>query len=389
MDNNTVDVFGRQRTSMPFGIFNSSLQNSMNTAEWETVTSGTGSATYLPFESAASLSIGTANGDRCLRQTLRTFQYQTGTGMQVMMTGVIGAGRENTRSRIGIFDDLNGLFFEVRDGVFGICLRKTLTENNTQEIFVPQSEFSRDKVDGTGPSEYILDSTKAQIFVIDYAWLGVGRARFSIWTGDCFCPVHEFNFANILDTVYMGKGDLPLRYEIVNTGVSSDSASLKQICGAVFVEGGLNDAGYSRAVTSLENSFYNVPNTNDWYNLLAVRVAPNQPRVEIKVKNFSILNDSNSFFQVGVFKNATLPTLTWESVSSYSEFARLGGIITGGILIAANTGASRAETNLNLSEVRDSISLRYDNTSETFSLAIRRISGNSTVSATLNYLEFR
>jgi len=42
---------------------------------------------------------------------------------------------------------------------------------------VPQSEWNRDKCDGTGLSGFNLDITKTQLTYTDFQWLGVGRVR--------------------------------------------------------------------------------------------------------------------------------------------------------------------------------------------------------------------
>lgn len=388
-DNWVVDSYRRLRTSSPFGVFNSSLQNSINHTEWEIITAGTAAETYLPFESAASLTIGTANGDRVLRQTLQTFQYQTGTGTQVLMTGVLGVTQNGTAARLGIYDDLNGLFFEVKDGVFNVVLRKTLSVGNTVEVRVAQSDFNIDKLDGTGPGGYNIDLTKAQLFNIDYAWLGVGRVRFGVWSGTCFCYCHEFKYNNVLDTVFMGKGDLPARYELINTQAVASSSSMKQICTAVFVEGGLNEKAFSQSVVTEQGGYYTVPNNNSWHNLISLRLKNTSTRVSVKIADFSCLNDANNGYHIAVFKNATLPALTWNDASDYTQFALLGGVITDGKNVVSTIGSSKTEATLDTKTIKDNINLRYNGTSETFSLAIRRVTGSPSVAATLNFFEIR
>lgn len=388
-DTAVADAYRRLRVSAPYGIFNSSLQSSINTDDWETVTSGTASATYLPVQSAATLEVGTSVGDRLLRQSLRTFQYQTGTGTHVMMTGVLGAGKTGVSSRIGIYDDDNGIFFEVKDGVFGVVLRRTLTSGNTENIRVEQSSFNKDTLDGTGPSGYNIDTTKAQIFSIDYAWLGVGRVRISVWKGSCFCTAHEFAYNNIMDSAYMGKGDLPVRYEIINNTATASATSMKQICSAVFVEGGLNPSGYARSAFTNPSGMYSIPKDNDWYHLLTVRIKSGNKRISIGLNSVIGAVGNSDPCQFAIFKNATTPPLTYQDASDYTEFAYNTGVVTGGSLIISDIGAQRATSNLPLALVRDRVDTRYDGTSETFTVAARSIGNGGTVAAVLNYIEYR
>ena len=47
-----------------------------------------------------------------------------------------------------------------------------------QDYEVPQSQWNIDKCDGTGPSGYVLDLAKIQMWYIDYTWYGAGAIRF-------------------------------------------------------------------------------------------------------------------------------------------------------------------------------------------------------------------
>jgi len=387
-DDATVDAYARLRVSKPFGIFNSSLQNSINDTEWETFTSGTGSTTYLAEQSAALLNVGTASGNRCLRQTYRTFQYQTGTGSQALMTGVLGTTQSGTSSRMGMYDDFNGLYYEVKDGVFGVVVRRTLSTGNTEEIRIDQSNFNIDKMDGTGRSMYNIDLTKAQIFSIDFAWLGVGRVRFSIWTGNCFCEAHEFKYNNVLDSAYMGKGDLPLRYEIVNTAATAATSNMKQICSSVFIEGGTNESGYSRGVTTPYEVEYRVPNVDAWHNIVSIRVKPGQDRVTIQPFSFGINNDTGNKFQIALFKNAT-GSLTWTDNGDFSQSSVTQTTLSGGDILFTDSGNERVSVSIDLLQIRDRISTKYSGDPQTLSLGVRRVSGVIDVTGQFNYIEYR
>ncbi len=121
-----------------------------------------------------------------------------------------------------------------------------------------------------------------------------------------------------------------------------------------------------------------------------MRLKNNAQRVSVKLSSFSNVSDANRAFQLGVFKNANLPTLTYSDASDYTEFGLLGGQVTGGVLIAADVGiGQRTQTSFDLTTVKDMINLRYDGTSETFALCVRRIDSAPEVSAILNFFEIR
>ena len=88
-----------------------------------------------------------------------------------------------------------------------------------QEIRVPQNEFNIDRLDGTGPSGYIIDPTKMQMLYIDYSWYGSGFIRYGLraTNGDIvYC--HRIPNNNLNSQSYMRSGNLPARYEVSNFG---------------------------------------------------------------------------------------------------------------------------------------------------------------------------
>jgi hypothetical protein len=86
-----------------------------------------------------------------------------------------------------------------------------------ETIKVPQSQWNIDKMDGTGPSGYILNPARMQMVYIDYTWYGAGFIRFGFRGTDgniFYCHKMPNNNANT--EAYMRSGNLPARYEAVN-----------------------------------------------------------------------------------------------------------------------------------------------------------------------------
>lgn len=89
----------------------------------------------------------------------------------------------------------------------------------TVDVKVPQSEWSIDKADGSGPSAFNLDIHKIQMVYMDYSWYGAGKIRFGF--KDTYGHVkymHEFIHNNRLNEAYMRSGNIPGRYEVYNSG---------------------------------------------------------------------------------------------------------------------------------------------------------------------------
>ena len=86
-----------------------------------------------------------------------------------------------------------------------------------ETIKVPQSQWNIDKMDGTGPSGYVLNPARMQMVYIDYTWYGAGFIRFGFRAVDgniYYC--HKMPNNNTNTEAYMRSGNLPARYEAVN-----------------------------------------------------------------------------------------------------------------------------------------------------------------------------
>jgi hypothetical protein len=93
-------------------------------------------------------------------------------------------------------------------GTNGVVISKTI------DIKVPQSQFNLDRLDGTGPSGFVLDLSKMQMFYLDYSWYGAGTIRFGFRAADgkiVYC--HRFVNNNQNYLAWMRSGNLPARYE--------------------------------------------------------------------------------------------------------------------------------------------------------------------------------
>jgi hypothetical protein len=106
----------------------------------------------------------------------------------------------------------------------------------------PQSSWSIDKCDGTGPTGYILNNKKIQMIYLDYSWYGAGKIRFGFkdTKGDVRY-VHEFIHNNQLNQAYFRSGNLPARYEIFNVNVPTWVPPLLHWGTAVIMDGRYDD----------------------------------------------------------------------------------------------------------------------------------------------------
>lgn len=323
----SADAFGRARTSEPHTLFDSQNRYAKNDLFSESTATG-GAVSYLTNESTVQMTTTTSSGSEVIRESKRVFPYQPGKSLLVMNTFVMSAPQTNLRCRVGYFSTQNGVFFERTNSTANIVRRSYVT-GSVVDTAVAQSNWNGDKLDGTGPSGYTLDTTKAQIFWMDFEWLGVGSVRCGFVINGQFIVAHTFNHANTLSTVYMTTAILPVRYEITNTGATASAGSLKQICSTVISEG-----GYERRVALYTASMTSATSVGtSWAPLVSIRLDPTRLDSVIVPDGYSILPTSASSvtFEVAMFRNATLTGASWTQTESDNvEFDISATAMTGG-----------------------------------------------------------
>jgi hypothetical protein len=234
-DSGAFDAFGRQRFSEPFTLFDSMLRYTKRTDLWDEKLVGSGTTSYLVNESSLDLVTTVASGDSVLRRSRRHFPYQPGKSLLVMASFVGNEPTAGLIQEVGYFDDDNGVILRADGDEIKLVIRSSAS-GSIVENEVPQSEWNIDTFSA-------LDFSKANIFIADLEWLGVGRVRAGFVIDGEMRYCHEFNHANAIDTVYMTSAILPMSYKITNSSSIVAPARLKQICSTVISEGGYQPVG--------------------------------------------------------------------------------------------------------------------------------------------------
>lgn len=345
------DAFGRSRVSSPATVFDLSHLYDKQPLYIQELTASGGTSTHLPNEAAVSMAVTTTIGSRVVRQTRRYFSYQPGKSLLVMLTGVL-ANVETTsiRSRIGFFDDAadktvdaggNGIFFEYSGGITKIVKRSFISGVQVDTAVAQGSWSEGDQLDGLGKSGKIFDVTKAQIFWVDLEWLGVGTVRCGVVIDGQFITLHKFHHANIINSVYMTRASLPVRYEIRQmTGVAA--ASMKQMCCSVQSEGGYETTGrvLSRAmVTPVTVNTTTSPE-------MSIRLKAGYNRAALRLRYADLMITANQSITYQILYGATLTGPTnWVSVDTTNSGVEYdqsstgysgGRVIESGFLSASN-----------------------------------------------------
>jgi hypothetical protein len=248
-DSPSIDAFGKWRVSQPTTLFDSKQVVDSGSFYFDIKTTGGATVTWNSGSAQSTMAVTSTSGSRAIKQTKRIFVYQPGKSQQIICTGKFGTKVDGIKKSIGSFDDNDGYFFQTSGSSFGIVLRKTINgvKNDT---FISQSTWNLDKMNGLGPSGNTLDITKAQIYTMDYEWLGVGRVRYGVVQKGILIYVHEINNYNSLDTVYLRNPNLPIRYEISTHKNTTTGSLMTQICSTVISEGGFDNTGKRVVITS-------------------------------------------------------------------------------------------------------------------------------------------
>lgn len=326
-----TDGFGRQRVSEPFTMFDAQLRYNQRNDLFTSQFAGSGSGTYTTSESALSLSVSTGAGDRHTRESRRVFAYQPGKSFQVFTTFVMSAGEPGLTQRVGLFNYENGIFFANIDGV-NCIVKRSSSSGSLVETVVPQSEWNVDKIDGTTVSGINIDVTKAQIFFTDLEWLGVGEVRCGFVIDGAFYFAHVFSHANNVDTTYMTTPCLPIRYEIENTGATTQPNSLKQICCTVISEGGYALQGRKHSVSIPINSPRALDNTKAW-PLLSVRLSSGSLDAIALLQGLSVSFGAAGNYSIKIVQGGTLTNANYNFARpgiSHVEYDIAATAISGG-----------------------------------------------------------
>jgi hypothetical protein len=392
-----TDAFGRLRTSTPLTLFDSSHRYRDNNL-WNGLVVGTGSTVgFVTAQGLVNIGIGTTAGCSVIRETTKVFSYQPGKSLQVLNTFIMNPAKANLRQRVGYFGADNGMYLEL-DGSTLYFVERSLSTGTTTRV--AQSDWNVDTMLGAGhlnPSGVTLDISKAQILWMDIEWLGLGTVRLGFVVDGKFIHCHSFHHANLITSTYITTASLPLRYEIANTGITTSSSTLKQVCSSVISEGGYELRGIQQAVGIPINSPRTLGTAGTFYPVISLRLkaSPNRLDAIVILTALSIMPISTGNFNWQVIASETTTGGAWVSagVDSAVEYnitgtSSAGGrILASGFFNASNQGASQVDI---LKEALFKFQLERNGLTSTpyeLTLVVASDSSNDTVVASLDWEE--
>jgi len=376
-----------------FGTFT----NSKDTDIWDELTSGTASATHQPYLGMVKLEVGSSAGDEVLRQTNRVQRYIPGRQGEVSMTVIFGTPTTGIRRRFGLFDELNGFFFEDSgDGTYRCVLRRNSALGVVDEESFTRDEWNVDKLDGTGPSGITADPTAIQHMSIEYEWYGAGMIEWNFVINNNKYPIHRIYHANYHDHTWAAKAALPIRIELTNVAGTAGTHTFYQGSHSFSVEGTTELLGRQKSISSAIGG-KSLQSANTFYPIVAIRLKSTALDSVIIPDEYSASTLDNTNVFVRVIENANITGGTWVSFADDSPVEynitatgySNGSTLSTNYIGSTNMGAVNTFPQRSITQITRKTTTTLGDTSGTFLIAIAATGSNKDGWASLGWIEVR
>lgn len=218
----TLDNAGRQNFNGIFGDKFMSMRSPKITANFNyppdtrsNITTTTNGGTVGIVGNLLTIQTSTNINGNAIIQSRESLRYTAGRDAEMFFTTIFTQGVPNSYQRAGLFDAEDGFFVGFEGNQFGVTIRK-----NGSDIFIPQSSFNKDKIDGSGISKFLFVPTFMNLFRLVYGYLGIAPVFFEIYMGNelGWVVFHVHDVVNKQIGTHIQKPYLPVRAEVKNNG---------------------------------------------------------------------------------------------------------------------------------------------------------------------------
>ena len=248
---------------------------------------------------------------RRVRQTRANVPHQHGNPLMVLLEGRFGVADPGTTGRIGMFDDQDGLFWQLNDDL------AVGFNNNAVSTVIPRASWSGDPIDGTGASGFTYNPNAFQLFFIEFD--PNNYIRFGLFINGIPIICHEISVANVTAVPLYCDTMLPLRFEIENdgTGIANFIA-----CSSLVALGEhSNSDGITRSINrGLANDFTTAA-VDTLYPILTLRIKPGIRSSYITPIGINVIAFTDVYFFYALFIN---PTFTGSETPTYTALPTSG-----------------------------------------------------------------
>lgn len=399
-DGPDADGYGRLRIAAPQVQFAAFFSNTSHPLLFNTSAAGAGTVAFNSTIGSARLSVGTNAADSIIVQSKRYLRYNPGTSYSLGLSGIIGPKKSNVRQRWGYFDGNNGAFFEQTGTDLAIVMR-TNTSGSPVDTRVLQANWNLDRMDGSNggnnPSGVNLDTSKQNLYIVDYVWQGAGITRVGVMISNRIVYVHQFSNSNTLTAPYWRSPSLPGRTELSNTATSASTTTLDLICVTALRETETDIFAPYTFSASMGVTKVTVSSGVTLVPLISIRPKATfnglTNRVPILPTRFETLPIQDSIL-VKVILNGTLTGASFASVNANSavEFDTASTAIAGGTVLFETYSAGGGKGIDSLIDLQDEIVLGLDiagSVQDTLTIAALKVGANADTLASFRWEEFQ
>lgn len=303
------------------GVYEATLDTYDALFTIETSATG-GESIYDPVQGGTLLQVDGSAGSYVKRTTNRYHYYLPGTSTTFLFYGGPGdTGKAGCVRRAGMYDDEDGLFFELAGLELKLVVRSS-TGGTVNDIEVPPAQWSSVLSGDLNPTDIYASLNIPQTWWFDYSLSG--RARFGVYNsfGERTI-IHEF-FPE-LQVPFLGRGTLPCRTEIFNETATGSPSVLREFSMAVYSEATFDQFTFWRYSGGTITKHVDTPN-----HLMAVVRA--LPQVNGKHNSVQIFPETLNIYTTQPVSLTLAQDVTATGQSTWTE-------IPTGVIEAAYDGA--------------------------------------------------
>jgi|694.fasta_scaffold10912_18 hypothetical protein len=271
-----------------------------------TVTTGAGTGNTIVTLNGVAVAVPMTGGANTVQTAHLLSQYNysgVGTGWSA---DAISSSVYFISSRAA---SLGGAYSVANNSIVG-SFSSILTGAVGTQTFIPQSSWNIDRCDGTGPSSFVINPQKGNVYQIGFQYLGFGNAFFAIENPETgrMIPVHMIKNTNARTTPVLKNPQATTRVVSANIGATT-SVSPKTLSMAAFTEGMVKKLdprfAYSTSYSNVNSATYLA-----LFTIKANTVYANQTNYgEFDILRIAASNESTAkTLTVALFRNAPLGT---------------------------------------------------------------------------------
>lgn len=236
------------------------------------ISSSAGASQSLVSASHAILfSNPTTSGSITKRTSHLYHKLPTGNGNLSIFGVLVGdMGKAGVQRCWGMFDNDNGLFFQLSGSSMSVVVRSNTT-GTVVDTVISQSAWNKDVATGTqsafNKSGITLNPSKPTMYWIDYKLTAGGSVRFGSYKGAERIVFHEHTCEDCTDTM-IGKQALPVRVEQENLDTSVSTSELRLYGASVSAEDEFHPEHFASPFSITKE---NTVVTNDLTSILTIK----------------------------------------------------------------------------------------------------------------------